>query len=43
MDANFNSNEEIVTSEEEVMETGTSAANYPDEKKGINKKRLEAQ
>jgi hypothetical protein len=51
MDVKFNSNEEMVTteeeimevSEEEIMETGTSAANYPVEKKGINKKRLEVQ
>lgn len=55
MDVKFNSNEEmVVTTEEEIMETseeemeevmktGTSAANYPVEKKGINKKRLEVQ
>ena len=43
MDAKYNSNEEMVTTEEEIMKTGTSAAHDLVEKKGINKKRLEPQ
>ncbi len=38
---NINSNKIIVISKEEIMKTDTSFTNNPNEKKGINKKRLE--
>jgi len=41
MNVNINSNKVIVTSKEEIMETGISFTNNSNKKKGINKKKLE--